>query len=36
VDKDPCPVCGKARAEYSNASLEKLNEELWKLAEHAK
>ena len=35
VDKDPCPLCHKTRAQYSNASLEKLNAHLQQMKESA-
>lgn len=36
VDKDPCPVCNKSLAEYSNADQDKLNAHLFQMAEHAR
>ena len=33
VDKDPCPLCQKSRAQFSNASAEELNAHLQQMSE---
>lgn len=35
VDKDPCPMCTKTRAQYSNADIAELNKHLYGMSESA-